>query len=158
MQVPACHLIPGASQSSVIFGILPVYHAPGTCYVASQQVSSPSLMLGLVLMLKSRRASSAFFSPKTALWAGTSTPSVTRQTSLKAGSASMDSIACKQQSQPHYFSFIFCFFCFTHFYFPASGQAVVTGVVPYPPRFLPSICIAHRVQHPTARRLFIECC
>ena len=33
-----------------------------------------------------------------------------------------------------------------HFYFPASGQAVVTGVVPSPPRFLPSIFIAHRVQ------------
>ena len=36
--------------------------------------------------------------------------------------------------------------CFSHFYFPASGQAVVTGVVPSPPRFLPSIFIAHRVQ------------
>ena len=32
------------------------------------------------------------------------------------------------------------------FHFPASGQAVVTGVVPSPPRFLPSIFIAHRVQ------------
>ena len=30
------------------------------------------------------------------------------------------------------------FFFFTHFYLPASGQAVVTGVVPSPPRFLPS--------------------
>ena len=39
------------------------------------------------------------------------------------------------------------FFFFPHtFYFPASGQAVVTGVVPPPPRFLPSIFIAHRVQ------------
>ena len=38
------------------------------------------------------------------------------------------------------------FFCFAHFYFPASGQAVVTGAVPSPPRFLPSIFIAHRVQ------------
>ena len=38
------------------------------------------------------------------------------------------------------------FFFFAHFYFPASGQAVVTGVVPSPPRFLPSIFIAHRVQ------------
>ena len=35
---------------------------------------------------------------------------------------------------------------FSHFYFPASGQAAVTGVVPSPPRFLPSIFIAHRVQ------------
>ena len=31
-------------------------------------------------------------------------------------------------------------------YFPASGQTVVTGVVPSSPRFLPSIFIAHRVQ------------
>ena len=31
-------------------------------------------------------------------------------------------------------------------YFPASGQAVVTGVVPSSPRFLPSIFVAHRVQ------------
>ena len=28
-------------------------------------------------------------------------------------------------------------FSFTHIYFPASGQAVVTGVVPSPPAFLP---------------------
>ena len=38
------------------------------------------------------------------------------------------------------------FFFFAHFYFPASGQAVVTGVVPSPPRCLPSIFFAHRVQ------------
>ena len=39
------------------------------------------------------------------------------------------------------------FLCvFTHLYFPASGQAVVTGVVPSSPRFLPSTSIAHRVQ------------
>ena len=30
--------------------------------------------------------------------------------------------------------------------FSASGQAMVTAVVPLPPRFLPSIFIAHRVQ------------
>ena len=35
---------------------------------------------------------------------------------------------------------------FPHFYFPVSGHAVVTGVVPSPPRFLPSTLIAHRVQ------------
>ena len=46
-----------------------------------------------------------------------------------------------------FFSFRFFFFsCSSLFYFPASGQAVVTGVVPSPPRFLPSIFIAHRVQ------------
>ena len=38
------------------------------------------------------------------------------------------------------------FFFSSHMYFPASGQAVVTGVVPSPPRFLPSIFIAHRAQ------------
>ena len=42
--------------------------------------------------------------------------------------------------------FIFFFFFFSRFCFPASGQAVVTGVAPSPPRFLPSIFIAHRVQ------------
>ena len=38
-----------------------------------------------------------------------------------------------------------CFFLLT-LYFPSSGQVVVTGVVPSPPRFLPSVFIAHRVQ------------
>ena len=37
-------------------------------------------------------------------------------------------------------------YIFSHCYFPASGQAVVTRVVPSSPRFLPSIFIAHRVQ------------
>ena len=42
---------------------------------------------------------------------------------------------------------LFFFFSFSaHFYSPASGQAVVTGVIPSPPRLLPSIFIAHRVQ------------
>ena len=40
----------------------------------------------------------------------------------------------------------FFLFSFAHFHFPASGQAVVTGVVPSPPRFLPSFFFAHRVQ------------
>ena len=35
---------------------------------------------------------------------------------------------------------------FSHCYFLASGQAVVTGVVPSSHRFLPSIFITHRVQ------------
>ena len=36
---------------------------------------------------------------------------------------------------------------FSHFNFPPSGQAVVTGVVPSLPRFVPSIFYrAHRVQ------------
>ena len=38
------------------------------------------------------------------------------------------------------------FFFFSLFYFPDSGQAVVTGVVPSTPRFLPSIFIAQRVR------------
>ena len=32
--------------------------------------------------------------------------------------------------------FFFVFVFFAHFYFPASGQAVVTGVVPSPPPVL----------------------
>ena len=43
-------------------------------------------------------------------------------------------------------SCFFLFFYFAHFFFPSSGQAVVTGVIPSPPRFLHSIFIAHRVQ------------
>ena len=43
---------------------------------------------------------------------------------------------------------------FSHFYFPASGQAVVTGVVPSPPRFLPSNFIAHRVQQSHCSSIF----
>ena len=43
---------------------------------------------------------------------------------------------------------------FSHFYFPASGQAVVTGVIRSSPRFLPSIFFAHRVQ---AIPLLVDC-
>ena len=46
------------------------------------------------------------------------------------------------------------FLFFTHFYFPASGQAVVTGVVPSPPRFLPSTFIAPRVQQSHCSSIF----
>ena len=41
-----------------------------------------------------------------------------------------------------------------HSYCPASGQAVVTGVVSSPPRFLPSIFIAHRVQQSHCSSIF----
>ena len=41
--------------------------------------------------------------------------------------------------------FVLFFLLFTHICLPASGQAVVTGVVPFP-RFSPSIFIPHRVQ------------
>ena len=48
------------------------------------------------------------------------------------------------------FTYIYIYIIFSRFYFPASGRAVVTGVVPAPPPlppvFLPSIFIAHRVQ------------
>ena len=36
---------------------------------------------------------------------------------------------------------------FSHFYFPASGQAVVSGVIPSPPRYVLSVFIAHWAQH-----------
>ena len=42
----------------------------------------------------------------------------------------------------------------THIYFPASGQAVVTGVVPSPPRFLPTFFISHRVQQSHCSLIF----
>ena len=50
--------------------------------------------------------------------------------------------------------FVYIYIYFAHFYFPASGQAVVTGVVPSPPRFLPSIFIAHRVQQSRCSSIF----
>ena len=48
-------------------------------------------------------------------------------------------------SEDIYNGYIYIYF-FAHFHFPASGQAVVTGVIPSSPRFLPSIFISHRVQ------------
>ena len=51
------------------------------------------------------------------------------------------------------FTFFFSFF-FSHFYIPTSRHAVVTGVVPSPPRFLPSIFIAHRVQQSHCSSIF----
>ena len=50
--------------------------------------------------------------------------------------------------------FFFLLFSLSHFYFPASGHAVVTVVVPSPPRFLPSIFIAHRVQQSHCSSIF----
>ena len=45
------------------------------------------------------------------------------------------------------FFFFFPFFFLAYFHFPASGQPVVTGgVIPSPPRFLPSIFVAHRAH------------
>ena len=47
----------------------------------------------------------------------------------------------------YYYKYFFfsLFFSHTFIYFPASGQAVDTGVVSSSPRFLPSIFVAHRV-------------
>ena len=65
---------------------------------------------------------------------------------------------------------ILFFVNYHHFYFPA--QLVVggftlsdlldkpwsqVGVVPSPPRYVPSIFIAHRVQHSHCSSAFIEC-
>ena len=58
------------------------------------------------------------------------------------------------QPDHFFFFFFFLFFFFLHFFFPASGQAVVTGVVPFPPRFLPSVFIAHRVQQSHCSSMF----
>ena len=60
-----------------------------------------------------------------------------------------------------YFVFVFCsrFFVITSlFYFQASGQAVVAGVVPSLPWLVPSISIAHRVQQSSCSSAFVECC
>ena len=43
---------------------------------------------------------------------------------------------------------------FLRFFFPAFGQATVTGVVPSHPRFLPSICNSHRVQQSHCSSIF----
>ena len=50
--------------------------------------------------------------------------------------------------------YIYIFFFFAHIHFPASGQTVVTGVVPSPPRFLPSIFITHGVQRSHCSSIF----
>ena len=52
------------------------------------------------------------------------------------------------------FSFFLFLLSLTLLYFPASGQAVVTGVIHSPPRFLPSIFIAHRVQQSHCSSIF----
>ena len=54
--------------------------------------------------------------------------------------------------RPHPLFILLSFFA--HFYFPASGQAVVTGVVPCSLRFLLSIFIAHRVQQSHCSSIF----
>ena len=48
-------------------------------------------------------------------------------------------------------------FVLVYSHFPASGHAVVSGVVPSPPRYVPSIFIAHGAQHSYCPSIFIEC-
>ena len=57
------------------------------------------------------------------------------------------------KSDPQLYA-VHIFFFFSHFYFPASGPAVVTGVVPSPPRFLPPVFIAHRAQQSHCSSIF----
>ena len=53
-----------------------------------------------------------------------------------------------------------CVFFFSHFDFPASGEAVVTGFVPSPPgsglQFLSRIGFSNPIA--ISSRFFIECC
>ena len=46
----------------------------------------------------------------------------------------------------------------SHLYFPASGQAVVSGNVPSPSRYVPSVFITHWVQPSHWSSILIECC
>ena len=50
--------------------------------------------------------------------------------------------------------FFFSRFFFPHFYNSTSGQDVVTGIVPFSPRLLPSIFIAHRVRQSHCSSIF----
>ena len=67
---------------------------------------------------------------------------------------SFDHLRKVNQLPPKKLSLILFLSLFSHFYLPASGQAVVTGVVPSSPRFLPSIFIAHRVQQSHCSSIF----
>ncbi len=49
---------------------------------------------------------------------------------------------------------IFIYIYISRFYFPASGKAVVTGVVSSPARFLPSIITANKVQQSYCSSIF----
>ena len=56
-------------------------------------------------------------------------------------------IACRFES-----FFCFSFYFWSHLYLPASGQAVVTGVVPSHPRYVPSFLSRIWFSVTTARR------
>ena len=53
---------------------------------------------------------------------------------------------------------MYFFVFFAHIFLSASGQAVVTGVVPSSPRLLPSFFTARRVRQSHGTSIFIECC
>ena len=81
--------------------------------------------------------------PRAVLWVARKTESNSRHSILEEKASSTSNACCTWG--PMYFALIgFCFS--SHFYFPASRQAVVTGVVPSPSWFLPSIFIAHGAQ------------
>ena len=57
---------------------------------------------------------------------------------------------------PPYLKFVYSYLLlfFTHFRLQASGKAVVTGVVPSSPGYVPSIFIAHRIQQSHCSSIF----
>ena len=59
-----------------------------------------------------------------------------------------------KNSRGKVYSIFLVLYFFTHVYFPASGQAAVTGIVPSSPQFLPSTLIAHRVQQSHCSSIF----
>ena len=88
-------------------------------------------------------------------WLGAATPSLTL--SLYIGAPIHTPILKYEAGNVLFYLYItFILFFSSHFHFLPSGQAVVSGVVP-PPRYPPSVCIAHRVQHSHCSSTFIEC-
>ena len=63
----------------------------------------------------------------------------------------------KCTSRVFYEGSFFVRFFLSPFYFSASGQALVLGVVASP-RYVPSAFIAHRVEHSHRSSIFVECC
>ena len=63
-------------------------------------------------------------------------------------------VSCSSIFVVFFFFFLVFFFLPAHFYFPASGQAVVTGFVFSSPRFLPLFFIAHKVQQSHCSSIF----
>ena len=102
--------------------------------VKSRARASRSFFLGRFVSAKTEQSGSVFWLPK-----NNRNPKPTPY--LSVGFVSL-------------FPILVFFLLFAHFYFPASEQAVVTGVVPSTPRFLPSIFIAQRVQQSQCSSMF----